>query len=76
MEQLVNDLTFGNPYEVKTVLASIAAALAVYQLVLIAVGYGRVRPGFLAARPASFSSATAITSARSHFSQQVSSEWP
>ena len=54
MEQLVNDLTFGHPYEAKTVLASIAAALAVYQLVLIAVGYGRVRPGFLAARPASF----------------------
>jgi len=54
MEQLIDDLTFGNVFEVKTVLASIAAALAVYQLVLIAVGYGKVRTGFLAARPAAF----------------------
>jgi hypothetical protein len=37
MEQLIDDLTFGNVYEVKTVLASVAAALAVYQLLLIAV---------------------------------------
>jgi hypothetical protein len=54
MEQLVNDLTLGNPYEVKAVLASVAAALAVYQLVLIAIGYGKVRPPFLGARVASF----------------------
>jgi len=54
MEQLINDLTFGNPYEVKTVLASVAAALAIYQLVLISVGYGKVRARFLASRTASF----------------------
>src|SRR4051812_4032429 len=36
MEQLVNDLTLGNPYEVKAVLASVAAGLAVYQLVQLA----------------------------------------
>jgi uncharacterized protein DUF6529 len=54
MEQLINDLTFGNPYEVKAVLASVAAALAIYQLVLISVGYGKVRPPFLASRTASF----------------------
>jgi hypothetical protein len=54
MEQLIDDLTFGNVYEVKTVLASVAAALAVYQLMLIAVGYGKVRPAFLASRTASF----------------------
>jgi Family of unknown function (DUF6529) len=33
-------------------LASVALALAVYQLVLIAVGYGKLRPAFLEARPA------------------------
>ena len=54
MEQLIDDLTFGNVFEVKTVLASVAAALAMYQLVLIAVGYGKVRPPFLRSRTASF----------------------
>jgi hypothetical protein len=53
MEQLIDDLTFGNVYEVKTVLASVAAALAIYQLVLIAVGYGKVRPRFLGSPAAS-----------------------
>jgi hypothetical protein len=53
MEQLIDDLTFGNVYEVKTVLASVAAALAVYQLVLIAIGYGKLRPRFLASPAAS-----------------------
>jgi hypothetical protein len=54
MEQLIDDLTFGNVYAVKTALASVAAALAVYQLVLIAIGYGKVRPAFLTSRTASF----------------------
>lgn len=53
MEDLVDTLTRGNPTEVKVVLASVVLALAVYQLVLIAVGYGRVRPPFLSAAPAS-----------------------
>jgi Family of unknown function (DUF6529) len=53
MEDLVEGLTRGNPTEVKVVLASVAMALAVYQLVLIAVGYGKVRPPFLDAEPAS-----------------------
>jgi hypothetical protein len=53
MEELVTDLTRGNVTEVKVVLASVVAALACYQLVLIAVGYGKLRPSFLAARPAS-----------------------
>jgi hypothetical protein len=35
------------------VLASVVAALAVYQLVLIAVGQGRLRTPLLAARAAS-----------------------
>jgi hypothetical protein len=54
MEQLVESLTRGNVTEVKVVLASVAAALAVYQLVLIAIGYGRLRPGVLTARAASW----------------------
>jgi len=53
MEQLVEDLTNGNVSQVKFVLTSVVAALAVYQLVLIAVGYGKLRPPFLRARPAS-----------------------
>jgi hypothetical protein len=44
MEDLVDTLTRGNPLEVKTVLASVAFALAAYQLVLAAVGFRWVRP--------------------------------
>jgi hypothetical protein len=53
MEDLLEGLMRDNVAEVKVVLASVALALAVYQLVLIAVGYGKVRPPFLGARPAS-----------------------
>jgi hypothetical protein len=49
MEHVVETLTRGNVAEVKVLLASIAMALAVYQLVLIAVGYGKLRPRFLRA---------------------------
>ena len=52
MEDLIETLTRGNPTEVKVLLASVALALAVYQLLLIAVGYGKLRPRFLAAAPA------------------------
>ena len=48
MEDLVRELTNGNATEVKVVLASVAVALAVYQLVVIAVGYGAIRLPFLA----------------------------
>jgi hypothetical protein len=48
------DLVQGNPTEVKVVLASVATALAIYQLVLIAVVYRKVRPPFLDAGPAAF----------------------
>jgi len=53
MGDLVESLTRGNVTEVKVLLASVAIALAAYQLVLIAVGYGKLRPRFLGARPAS-----------------------
>lgn len=53
MEGLIDSVTRGNPTEVKVLLASVALALAVYQLVLIAIGYGKLRPRFLAAAPAS-----------------------
>ncbi len=52
MEDLIETLTRGNPVEVKVVLASVALALAVYQLVLISVTYGKVRLPFLAGRAA------------------------
>lgn len=54
MEGLVESLTRGNVAEVKVLLASVALALAlgVYQLAMIAVGYGKVRVPFLAAPPA------------------------
>jgi Family of unknown function (DUF6529) len=46
------DLVQGNPTEVKVVLASVATALAVYQLVLMAVVYRKLRPRFLDSEPA------------------------
>jgi len=48
VEDFVVDLTNGNVAEVKVILASVIAALAIYQLVLAAVGYGKVRLPFLA----------------------------
>jgi len=48
------DLVQGNPTEVKVVLATVATALAVYQLVLISVVYRKVRPSFLDAGPAAW----------------------
>jgi hypothetical protein len=50
----VEDLVRGNPTEVKVVLASVATALAVYQLVLISVVYRKLRPSFLDAAPAAW----------------------
>ncbi|MGB2710815.1 MAG: DUF6529 family protein [Conexibacter sp.] len=52
MEELVERLARGNVAEVKTVLATVVLALAVYQLALIAIAYGRTRPPFLQGRPA------------------------
>jgi hypothetical protein len=40
---LVDNLTRGTPGSVKSVLASVVFALAAYQVVLAAIGYGRLR---------------------------------
>ena len=53
VEDFFESLARGNVAEVKIVLASVVAALAVYQLILIAVGYGMIWPSVLAAGPAS-----------------------
>jgi Family of unknown function (DUF6529) len=54
MEDLVDTITFGNVAQVKTVLASIAVALACYQVAMMAVGYNKVKTSFLGPRAASF----------------------
>ena len=52
VEDLVETLARGNVTEVKVVVTTVALALAVYQLVLITVVYGKARPGFLGPEPA------------------------
>jgi Ni,Fe-hydrogenase I cytochrome b subunit len=54
VEDFVEQLARGNVTEVKVVLASVVLALAVYQVFLMAVVYGKLRLPFLASRPASF----------------------
>lgn len=55
MEDFVEAFTRDNVSEVKVVLASIVTALAVYQVFLAAVGYGKVKLPFLKSKPAFFS---------------------
>jgi hypothetical protein len=52
VEDLVERLARGNVTEVKVMVTTVALALAVYQLVLIAVVYGKARPAFLGPGPA------------------------
>ena len=47
-------MTRGNVAQVKTVLATVVMALAVYQVLLMGVGYGKLRPWFLKPKAASF----------------------
>ncbi|HET9198263.1 MAG TPA: DUF6529 family protein [Solirubrobacterales bacterium] len=54
MERLIEDLTNGYVTEVKVVLASVILVLAVYQLALAAVSYGRVRTRLLESGPATW----------------------
>jgi hypothetical protein len=42
VDDLVESLTRGNPSSVKAVLASVVLALAAYQLILAAIGYGKL----------------------------------
>jgi Family of unknown function (DUF6529) len=53
VEDLVDAVTRGNVAEVKVVLVSVVSALAIYQVFLMAVGYGKLRLPFLASKPAS-----------------------
>jgi Family of unknown function (DUF6529) len=53
MEDFVEALARGNVSEVKAVLASVVSALAIYQVFLMAVGYGKLKLPFLGSRPAS-----------------------
>lgn len=47
MEDLVEVVTGGHVTAVKIVVTSVMLALATYQALLMAVGYGKVRPPFL-----------------------------
>lgn len=53
MEDFLEGLAGGHTTELKIVLTSVVAALAVYQVILMAVGYGKVRLPFLGSKPAS-----------------------
>ena len=53
MEDLFLDLTRGNVAEVKVMLAAVVGVLAVYQALLMVVGWGRVRLGFFSQAAAS-----------------------
>ena len=54
MDDFVDEVTRGNVSQVKTVLASLVLALAAYQVLLMAVGYGKIRVSFLKPKAAAF----------------------
>jgi len=54
MEDLVQTISRGNVAQVKTVLTVIVTALAVYQVSMMAVGFGWVKVPFLKPRAAAF----------------------
>jgi Family of unknown function (DUF6529) len=53
VEGFIDDVTRGNVVGVKVVLTSVVSALAIYQVFLMSVGYGKLRLPFLNPRPAS-----------------------
>ena len=53
MKELLNDLTGHDVTRAKVILASVVVVLALYQVFLQAVGYGRIRLPFLAPGAAS-----------------------
>ena len=54
MEDFVENLANGNVTAVKIVLATVILVLAGYQVLLMAVGWGKLKLPFLAAKSASF----------------------
>ena len=54
MESWVDSLSRGNVSQVKTVLASVVLVLAAYQVLLMAVGYGKIKVSFLKPKAAAF----------------------
>src|SRR4051794_5195829 len=54
MERLVEELTNGNVTEVKVILATVVMALALYQLLLASVAYGKLRTRLLGSGLASW----------------------
>jgi hypothetical protein len=53
VEDFVEGITGGNVTAVKIVLTSVVSALALYQVFLMAVGYGKIRLPWLGSGPAS-----------------------
>lgn len=53
LDDLVDALTFGNVPQVKTALTTVLLALAIYQVAMMSVGYGKVRVPFLKPKAAS-----------------------
>lgn len=53
MDDLIEQMTGGYVTEVKIVLTAIVTALAIYQVVLMGVGYGKLKLPFLKPAPAS-----------------------
>ncbi len=53
MEHLVETVTRGNVAEVKAVLATVGVGVGVWQIALMAIGYGKLRPRALEPGPAS-----------------------
>lgn len=53
MESFLDDVTRGNVAGVKVVLTSVVSVLAIYQVLLMSIGYGKLRLPFLNSRPAS-----------------------
>ena len=52
LADIVDSVTRGNATEVKVVLASVALGLALYQLAMAAIGYGRLRTRLVESAPA------------------------
>ncbi len=58
MDDLVEQLARGNVAQVKVVLASVIVGLALYQVLLMAVGYGKLNVPFLKPKAASLAHRT------------------